>query len=107
MSALDALIEDSLSLIRTSHLSCHVVHLLGVALWAVLIHYDLLHALIGLRSLLSRLHPLLSLVELLLIDDLVTRQVCYRRQLLAKTALLVRLVRAKGEQHAASTTKHG
>jgi hypothetical protein len=107
MSALDALIEDSLPLIRTSHLSGHVVHLLAGALRAVLVDNDLFRALIELVPLLSRLHPLLSLVELLLIDDLVPRQVCYRRQLLAKTALRVRLVRAKGEQHAASTTKHG
>ena len=71
MTALDALIEYSLSLIGTSHLPGHVVHLFGVTLGALLVHNDFFNTLIGLGSLLSCLHPLLSLVELLSRHNLV------------------------------------
>ena len=71
VSALNTLIEDSLALIGAPHLPSHVVHLLRVALRAVLIHDHLLHALIRLRSLLSCLHPLFPLVEFFFCDDFV------------------------------------
>jgi hypothetical protein len=71
VSAAHALIEDSLTLIGASHLSRHVVHLLGVALWAVLIHYDFFHTLVGLGPLLSCLHPLFPLIEFFPGDDFI------------------------------------
>ena len=97
MSAFDALVKHGLSLISTSHLTCHVVHLLAGTLWAILMHDDLFGALGILISLFGRLHPLFPLVELLSVDHLVSYQIGNRGQLLAKTTLSMRLVRRQRE----------
>lgn len=107
MSAAHALVEYGLSLISASHLSRHVVHLLGVALRAVLIHYDLLHALVGLSSLLSRLHPLFPLIEFFPGDNFVTYEVSNVGHVLAETAFSGGGMRSQGEQHATVAAEDG
>ena len=100
MSASHALIKYGLTLVSASHLSRHVVHLLRVALWAILIHYDFLYALVGLRSLLGRLHPLFPLIEFFPGDDFVADEVSNIGHMLAETAFGGRGMRSQREQHA-------
>jgi hypothetical protein len=92
MSALDTLIKHSLSLVSTSHLASHVVHLLAWADRAIFMNDDLFWALGKLISLFSCLHPLFPLVELLSIDNFVSDQIGNRGQLLAETTLSMGLV---------------
>ena len=107
MPAAHALVEDGLTLIGASHLSRHVVHLLGVALWAVLIHYDFLHALVGLGSLLGCLHPLFSLIEFFPGDDFIADQVSNVGHMLAESALGGGGVRGQREQHPTVAAEDG
>jgi hypothetical protein len=101
VSALDALIEDSLALISASHLARHVVHLLRVALWAILVHYDLFYTLVGFCTLFGCLHPLLSLVEFLLCNYLIPDQICDARHMLAESALGCGCMRSQRQKHTA------
>lgn len=71
MPALNTFVEHGLTLIRTSHLSCHVVHLLAFTLGTILINDDLLWPFRIFVSLFCGLHPLLSLIELLASDYLI------------------------------------
>ena len=107
MSAAYALVEDGLTLIGASHLPRHVVHLLGVAHRAVLIHYDLLHALVGLGSLLGCLHPLFSLIEFFPSDDFIADQVSNVGHVLTETAFGGGGVRSQWEQHATVAAEDG
>jgi hypothetical protein len=107
VSASHALIKYGLTLVSASHLSRHVVHLLRVALWAILIHYDFLYALVGLRSLLGRLHPLFPLIEFFPGNDFVTDKVSNVGHVLAETAFGGRGVRSQGEQHATVAAEDG
>ena len=107
MSAFNTLIKHCLSLVSTSHLTCHVVHLLAWANGAIFMDDDLFRALGKLISLLSCLHPLFPLVKFLSIDNFVSDQIGNRGQLLAETALSMSLVRGQREQHATRSTKYG
>jgi hypothetical protein len=73
MAALDTLIEHSLPLVCASHLLGHVVHLLAVALGTVLLHDDLLD--LRRLPLLCCLHPLLPLIQDLLIHNFISKEI--------------------------------
>lgn len=107
MPATHALVEDGLTLIGASHLSRHVVHLLGVALWAVLIHYDFLHALVGLGPLFGCLHPLFPLIKFFPGDDFIADQVSNVGHVLAESAFGRRGMRSQREQHATVAAEDG
>ena len=107
MSAADALVEDGLTLISASHLSRHVVHLLGVALWTVLIHYYFLHALVGLRPLLGCLHPLFPLIEFFPRDNFIADQVSNISHVLAESAFGSGCVRSERQKHATVAAEDG
>lgn len=106
MRTLDALIEDSLTLISTSHLPCLVVHLVVAALWAVLLHNDLL----DLGRFLHRLgifHPLFPLVELLLCHHLIPNEVSNGSHVLAEAAFSCLAGRVELKHHTTVVTEDG
>ena len=107
MPAAHALVEDCLTLIGASHLSRHVVHLLGVALWAVLINYHFLYTLVGLGSLLGCLHPLFPLIQFFPGDDFIADQVSNVGNVLAESAFSGGCVRSQREQHSTMAAEDG
>lgn len=72
MAAFDTLIKYCLSLVSTSHLTCHVVQLLARADGTIFMDDYLFWALSKLVSLFSCLHPLFPLVEFFSIDYFVS-----------------------------------